>query len=96
MAQHHNVTRMANKPICIHLSNQIKLNQFSLGKEEPGNVSSTNEIINQMMAGIKEGLMLFREFFLNALGSLFNKNFAAKYCYCPNIQIFHGRLKSSF
>ena len=61
MPQHHNVTRMANMPICIHLSNHILLNQFSLGNDEPGNVNNIKEMTNQAMAGIKEGFIFFND-----------------------------------
>jgi hypothetical protein len=61
MAQHHNVTSMANMPICIHLSNQILSSQFSFGNAEPGNVNNIIDIINQVMAGIKVGLMFLSE-----------------------------------
>jgi hypothetical protein len=68
MAQHHNVTRIENNPICTHLSNQILLNQFSFGNDEPGNVNSINEIMNQAMPGMKDGLILFNEKNLNRIG----------------------------
>jgi hypothetical protein len=55
-AQHHSTTIMLNIPIWTHLSNHIKLNQFSLGKAEPGSVRSTVEIMNQLMAGRYRGL----------------------------------------
>lgn len=61
IARHHNVTNMANKPIWIHLSSQILSSQFSFGNAEPGKVNNMIEIINQAMAGIKEGFMLLNE-----------------------------------
>ena len=61
MAQHHNVTIMANMPICTHLSNHILSSQFSFGKAEPGIVSKITEIINQEMAGINEGFIFFND-----------------------------------
>jgi hypothetical protein len=42
-----------------HLSIQILSSQFSFGIAEPGSVSKTTEIINQAMAGIKEGFIFF-------------------------------------
>jgi hypothetical protein len=61
MAQHHNVTMMANMPICTHLSNHILSSHVALGNVEPGNVNNTIEIINHVMAGAKEGLILFND-----------------------------------
>jgi len=61
MAQQNKVARMENMPICIHLSSQILSNQFSFGNAEPGNVSNITEMMNQAMAGKKEGLILFNE-----------------------------------
>jgi hypothetical protein len=52
---------MENMPICTHLSNQILSSQFSFGKAEPGIVSKTVEIINQVMAGTKEGVIFFND-----------------------------------
>lgn len=61
MAQQHNVTRMANMPICTHLSNQILSNQSSFGNVEPGNVNNKVEMINQAMAGVNEGFIFFND-----------------------------------
>ena len=61
MAQQNKVARMENMPICIHLSSHILSNQFSFGNAEPGNVSNMTEMMNQAMAGKKDGLILFNE-----------------------------------
>jgi hypothetical protein len=79
MAQHHNVTRMANMPICTHLSNQIKLNQFFFGNDEPGNVNRITERIKKAMAGKKEGLILFNKKFLFCIYLAALKNIEFKY-----------------
>jgi hypothetical protein len=60
IAQHHKKTINANKMICTHLSNHILSSQSSLGKEDPGNIKSIVEIINQRIAGMKEGLSFFK------------------------------------
>ncbi len=52
---------MANMPICTHLSNQILPNQFSFGKALPGIVNNKVEMINQQMAGTKDGLIFFNK-----------------------------------
>jgi len=48
-------------PICTHLSIHIVPSQFFLGKEEPGIVKRTVEIISQQMAGMKEGFIFFKQ-----------------------------------
>jgi hypothetical protein len=69
MAQHHNVTMMANMPICTHLSNQILSNQFSFGKAVPGIINKRVEIINQQTGGTKDGFIFFkRNYFYNIKG----------------------------
>jgi hypothetical protein len=62
--QQHKVTIMANNPICTHLSNHISLSQFSFGKAEPGSMSNTVQMTNQLMAGRKDGLIFFNDSFL--------------------------------
>jgi hypothetical protein len=52
---------MANMPICTHLSNQILSSQSSFGNDEPGNVNNIVEMINQAMAGVKEGFIVFND-----------------------------------
>jgi hypothetical protein len=68
MAQQNKVARMENMPICTHLSNQILSSQFSFGNAEPGKVNNMTEMINQAMAGKKEGLSLFNENYFNRIG----------------------------
>lgn len=63
--QQNKKTNILNSPICTHLSNQILSNQFSVGKDEPGNVSSKVEIRNQQIPGMIEGLIFFKNIFCN-------------------------------
>jgi hypothetical protein len=59
-ALNHRMTRMANMIICTHLSAQILLSQFSLGKTEPGRVRSITDTSNQIIAGTRNPLELFK------------------------------------
>lgn len=63
-AQHHNITITAKMKACIHLSGAILSNHVSLGMDEPGRVSRIVVIADQATAGIKEGLIFFKEIFL--------------------------------
>ena len=74
-ARDHSITIKKNMIICTHLSTHSLFNQFSLGNDEPGIVSSIVEIINQQTARIKKEMFFRKNCFHNIKRILLFQNY---------------------